>query len=172
MSFTVRRLTEADLLAYKALRDDMLQAHPDAFTSDAEAERRKPAHAYIARLGGDRPEGGHFLLGAFADGELLGAIGCDRDPRRKVRHLAQVVGMMVRPSWRGRGVGRALLESCIARARDAGVERLTLSVTAGNEAAEHLYEAAGFVRYGVLIDAVREGGRSHDKALMERVLTR
>ena len=33
--FAVRALGEADLPAYKALRDEMLEAHPDAFTSDA-----------------------------------------------------------------------------------------------------------------------------------------
>jgi ribosomal protein S18 acetylase RimI-like enzyme len=171
-TFTVRALTEADLRAYKALRDRMLQAHPDAFTSDAETEAQKPAHVYLGRLGLDRSEGGHFLLGAFAGGELIGAIGCDRDKRAKVRHLAQLVGMMVRPAWRGRGVGHALIEACIARARNAGVETLTLTVTASNAAAERLYERAGFVRYGVLTDAVREGGHSHAKALMSLALKR
>jgi RimJ/RimL family protein N-acetyltransferase len=166
MSFTVRLLTGADLRAYKALRDRMLHAHPDAFLSDTEIEVQRPAHAYAGRLGLDRPEGGHFLMGAFADGELIGAVGCDRDRRVKVLHLAQIIGTMVQPAWRGRGVGRALIEACIAQARADGVERLTLTVTAGNKAAERLYESAGFVRYGLLTDAIREGGRSHDKALM------
>jgi GNAT superfamily N-acetyltransferase len=166
MKVQVRLLTEGDLVAYKALRDDMLRAHPDAFTSDAATERHKPAHAYLGRLGLDRPEGGHFLLGAFADGTLIGALGCDRDPRPKVRHLGQVVGMMVRPAWRSQGVGRALLQACMELAREAGIEMLTLSVTAGNRSAERLYLQAGFERYGLLPDAVREAGRSHDKALM------
>jgi ribosomal protein S18 acetylase RimI-like enzyme len=172
MTFTIRPLQPRDLPAYKALRDEMLAAHPDAFTSDAEGERVKPANVYLSRLGLDRDDGGHFLLGAFSGRELIGAIGCDRDSRPKVSHLAQVVGMMVKPAWRSRGVGRALLEVCIARAREAGVETLTLSVTAGNATAERLYEQAGFVRYGLLRDAVREGGRSHDKALMALALRR
>jgi ribosomal protein S18 acetylase RimI-like enzyme len=166
MNVVVRRLAATDLPAYKALRDEMLLAHPDAFTSDAETERPKLPMAYMGRLGLDRPEGGHFLLGAFAGAELVGALGCDRDVRPKVRHLAQVVGMMVRPAWRGRGVAQALLKECIERARGAGIDTLTLSVTVGNGSAQHLYDRMGFVRYGVLHDAVREGGRSHDKALM------
>jgi ribosomal protein S18 acetylase RimI-like enzyme len=166
MNLVVRRLDADDLRAYKALRDEMLRAHPDAFTSDAASERLKPPHAYLGRLGLERPEGGHFLLGAFAESALIGALGCDRDVRPKVRHIAQVVGMMVRAQWRGRGVASALLQACIDDARAAGVEMLTLSVTSGNRSAEHLYERAGFERYGLLPDAVRESGRSHDKALM------
>jgi len=166
MKSVVRRLGVEDLHAYKALRDEMLLMHPDAFTSDAETERPKAPMAYMGRLGLERQDGGHFLLGAFAGAELVGAIGCDRDSRPKVRHLAQVVGMMVRPAWRGRGIAQALLLECIAGARAAGIEALTLSVTAGNGSAERLYDRMGFVRYGLLEDAIREGGRSHDKALM------
>jgi ribosomal protein S18 acetylase RimI-like enzyme len=166
MNPTLRRLGPDDLPAYKSLRDEMLLAHPDAFTSDADTERPKAPLAYMGRLGLDRPEGGHFLLGAFAGPELVGALGCDRDTRPKVRHLAQVVGMMVRPAWRGRGVAQSLLVECIAQARAAGVHTLTLSVTVGNESAQRLYDRAGFARYGLLEDAVRENGRSHDKALM------
>ena len=161
----VRPLTEADLRAYKALRDEMLEAHPDAFTSDAETEIAKPAVVYLGRLG-DESDGGHFLLGAFAGRELVGAIGCDRDPRAKVHHLAHIIGMMVRPAWRGRSVGRALLAQAMARARAAGVEALTLTVTVGNGSAEGLYESMGFRRYGVLEDAMRHRGRSYAKALM------
>lgn len=167
----VRPLTEADLRAYKALRDEMLEAHPDAFNSDAETEIAKPAVVYLGRLGDEGSDGGHFLLGAFAGRELIGAIGCDRDPRRKVHHLAHIIGMMVRPAWRGRSVGRALLAQAMARARAAGVDALTLTVTVGNGPAEALYESMGFRRYGVLEDAMRHRGRSYAKALMVARLT-
>lgn len=162
----VRPLAEPDLIAYKALRDAMLQAHPDAFTSDAETECGKPAHVYLSRLGLGRRDGGHFLLGAFVGGALVGAIGCDRDPRPKVQHLGQVVGMMVAPAWRGRGIARALLDACIDRARRAGIETLTLSVTVGNGSAERLYRGAGFDDYGRLDDALRTHGVSYAKRLM------
>ena len=37
----IRPLAVADLPTYKALRDAMLIAHPEAFTSDAATEARK-----------------------------------------------------------------------------------------------------------------------------------
>jgi ribosomal protein S18 acetylase RimI-like enzyme len=167
----IRRLIGVDLPAYKDLRDTALEAYPLAFTSDADEERRKPPESYLARLGLDRPEGGHFTLGACQRGRLIGAISCEREKRVKVRHAAHLVGMMVRSESQGHGAGRALLEACIAEARLApGLEMLTLTVTAGNLAAIGLYEQAGFVRYGSLPRAIRVGGTYHAKEHMVLML--
>lgn len=163
----VRRLGRADLVAYKALRDTLLEADPEAFTSDAATERSKLPGAFLGRLGLDRRDGGHFTLGAWHGDALVGAISAERDERVKVRHIVHIVGMMVRSEARGAGVGRRLLDECLALAREAsGVELVTLSVTAGNAAAERLYARAGFVVYGTLRGAIKVDGRALDKNLM------
>lgn len=167
---TIRRLVEADLPAYKALRDEMLAAHPEAFTSDAAAERARPASAYAERLGVDALPGADpafFAFGAFWGERLVGAFACERDGRAKVRHAGHLIGMMVRPEARRAGLGRALLDACVDEVRRIGaIEMLTLSVTATNADAVRLYRRAGFVRYGTLPRAIRVDGRYHDKDLM------
>lgn len=50
----------------------------------------------------------------------------------------------VDPAWRGRGVGRRLLESAEEEARRAGKRFLRLGVVAGNEPAITLYKRFGF----------------------------
>ena len=168
---SIRRLVPADLGAYKALRDTLLASDPESFTSDARDEAAKAASSYLSRLGLDRGEGGHFLLGAWRANSLVGAIGCEREGRRKVQHIGKVIGMMVRRDERRAGVGRALLDACIAEARGAeGLEMLTLTVTAGNLRAMRLYEGAGFIRYGTLARAIRLDGRYLDKHLMALTL--
>lgn len=163
----VRPLALQDLVAYKQLRDELLLEHPDAFTSDADTEARRPAHDYVPRLGEGRSDGGHFTLGAFRGEALAGAITCEREQRVKVHHIGHVVGMMVRGAYRGQGIGRALLDGCIERVRAvAGMEMLTLSVTSSNAAAVALYEHCGFQRYGELRRAIRLGNRHIDKTLM------
>jgi ribosomal protein S18 acetylase RimI-like enzyme len=163
----IRRLMPDDLPAYKDLRDAMLAAHPSAFSSDAaEAQRRSP-ETYRARLGLERPEGGEFTLGAWDGAQLVGAIGCERDARIKVRHIGHIVGMMVRDAWQGRGAGRGLLAECLALARRAeGLELMTLTVTAGNLPAIGLYERFGFVRYGSLPRAICVDGQYFAKDQM------
>lgn len=168
---SLRPLTGADLPAYKAMRDVMLAQHPEAFTSDAETEAAKPAHSYLARLGDGVADSGRFTLGAWLGERLCGAITCERDERIKVRHIGHVVGMMVRADVRGLGLGRELLDACIAQVRRApGLELLTLSVTSSNAAAVALYRAAGFERYGRLPQAIKLGDHYHDKDLMVLVL--
>ena len=168
---TLRPLLVEELGAYKALRDTMLAEHPSAFSSDAAESAGRSPDSYRDRLGLDDPRGGHFTLGAWDGDALVGVISCERENRIKVRHVGHLIGMMVRSDQQGRGVGRALLNECIAAARRAdGLEMLTLSVTAGNAAAIGLYESVGFERYGSLPRAIRVGDTYYTKDQMVLVL--
>ncbi|MFG6466273.1 GNAT family N-acetyltransferase [Roseateles sp. BYS87W] len=164
----LRPLLEPDLMAYKALRDAMLAGHPQAFTSDAETEAQRDIASYRSRLAGGSQGATLFTLVALDGARLVGAITCEREPRRKVQHVAHLIGMMVSDTHRGRGIGRALLLEALARLRATpGLAQVTLSVTAGNRAAVGLYESQGFVCYGSLPDAVRlPDGRQLTKQLM------
>jgi ribosomal protein S18 acetylase RimI-like enzyme len=168
----IRTLLEPDLLGYKALRDAMLSSHPEAFTSDAESEAARDLASYRSRLTGGAAGATLFTLVALDAARIVGALTCEREPRRKVNHLAHLIGMMVADTHRGRGIGRALLAAAITRLRATpGLAQVTLSVTAGNQAAIGLYESQGFERYGRLTDAIRlPDGRRLDKELMRLVL--
>ena len=52
--------------------------------------------------------------------------------------------VFVADSARGRGLGRALVEAVVARARERGCKRVQLDVDADNAPARTLYEAVGF----------------------------
>jgi ribosomal protein S18 acetylase RimI-like enzyme len=59
----------------------------------------------------------------------------------------------VSPQYRGRGIGRALCTAVLDRARDMGLERVSLSVEKANRAIT-LYRGLGFVEYADHGDAV------------------
>lgn len=172
----IRPMREADLPAYKQLRDGMLARHPEAFTSDARTELLRDADSYRSRLSGGDRGSCLFTLTAWLDepagARLVGAISCEHEARVKVRHVAKIVGMMVSDDLHGRGVGRQLLERALLLLRGEPVlELVTLSVTASNTAAVRLYEACGFIRYGRLLGAIKmPDGRLVDKDLMSRRL--
>jgi predicted N-acetyltransferase YhbS len=50
------------------------------------------------------------------------------------------------PSGRGRGVGAALMQECVRRARKSGARVLSLHTTDMTQTAMRLYERMGFVR--------------------------
>jgi ribosomal protein S18 acetylase RimI-like enzyme len=53
----------------------------------------------------------------------------------------------VAEQFRGQGIGKDLLNHIIKEARDTEIESIGISVTIGNEIAEHLYLSVGFQRY-------------------------
>jgi len=150
------RIGPAELGAFKSLRDEGLRLHPEAFDADIETEQSRPPESYIGRLGLHDPLGGTFLIGAWVNGEMVGMVGMERNSLPKLRHSAELNSMMVRPSHGHRGIGRRLVEECIAQARLAtGLELITLRVSTLNQAVVRLYERAGFRHCGVVPRAVR-----------------
>jgi RimJ/RimL family protein N-acetyltransferase len=167
----IRQLGEADAAEYHELRLRGLREHPDAFTSSFEEESAKPLAWAQKRLARSADAPHDFMLGAFAAGRLVGVVGVSIQPRNKERHKGWVFGMYVAPEQAGRGVGRALLAGCIARARTVpALEQLQLTVTDGNARAKAFYEAAGFRAFGLERNAVKLGERYFDKCHMALML--
>ena len=164
----IRILTADDAAAYQALRLRGLRESPEAFGSTYGGEVDTPPEQIAERLS-HGAAGENVMFGAFDGdgGALVGLAGLGRGTSLKTRHRAGVRGMYVAPEARGRGVGRALVSALIAHARTLDrVERLTLGVESGNEAARALYHAFGFVTYGVEPEAYKLDGRDWDSEMM------
>jgi [ribosomal protein S18]-alanine N-acetyltransferase len=62
---------------------------------------------------------------------------------------SHVLNVCVAEAWRGRGIGRRLMETLLERVRNAGMELAFLEVRPSNRAAIALYESMGFDRVGM-----------------------
>jgi ribosomal protein S18 acetylase RimI-like enzyme len=99
------------------------------------------------------PAPGDFGVVATADdGTDLGAAWARTLPAERagygyVADDVPELSIGVTPASRGQGVGRALLTALLDAARDAGLERISLSVEPENRAA-NLYRSLGFVTVG------------------------
>lgn len=86
-----------------------------------------------------------------------------------VAHVGSL-GMGVLPAYRGRGIGRRLLEACIAKAWAQGITRIELEVRADNERAIGLYRSLDFVQEAVKRRAMRFDGVYFDALLMSLLM--
>ena len=105
---------------------------------------------------------------ALEDGEVVGWCDIRRLPFPSQAHRG-ILGIGILPAFRGRGLGRRLLTATLAQASRAGFVRIELDVRADNARAIALYEKAGFVKEGVIRDAVRVDGAYCDAILMALV---
>jgi ribosomal protein S18 acetylase RimI-like enzyme len=149
----VARLQASDAAQYRELMLEAYELAADAFTSTAE-ERAAESDAFWVKRIAD-PTGRSAAFGAFEGKALVGTIALEFSAKPKTQHKASVIGMYVRPTVRGHGAGRALLEAALDYARaKGGILLLTLTVTEGNEPAVNLYRGAGFQEFGVELMAI------------------
>lgn len=81
------------------------------------------------------------------------------------------IGMVVAEGWRGRGIGKLLLDSAVEWATKEGAHKMALEVWPHNEAAIGLYRGAGFVEEGRKVRHYRRhNGELWDSVLMGRPL--
>jgi ribosomal protein S18 acetylase RimI-like enzyme len=135
---TVGRLT---LNAYETA--EILGADPAyrAQLLDAAARAEPPGAVFVAVAGGHEGDGADDIVGAVAYcpyGSNLAEIS--RPGEAEFRMLA------VAPHAQGKGVGRALVATCIERTRAEDLDTLVLSVIDHNQAAATMYARLGFTR--------------------------
>jgi putative acetyltransferase len=108
-------------------------------------------------------------LVAVAWGRVIGSLTIERIEHPVNRHVA-TLGMAVEASWRGKRVGSALMAEALRWARSAGVEKVTLEVYPGNEAARRLYRRFGFTEEGRLVRQSKKSYGYEDEIIMSRWL--
>lgn len=86
------------------------------------------------------------LIVAEHHGELVGSVTMFSGWRGAREGTAGVRLLAVPPEQRGCGVGRALMEHCVERAREVGKARLVLTTTQEMAALRELTESMGFQR--------------------------
>ena len=91
------------------------------------------------------------LIVAELDVQLAGSVTLYLDAGRSSLEgwpegWASVRLLAVHPKYRGHGVGRALMEECVRRCRDRGIDHIGLHTTELMAVARRMYEKMGFVR--------------------------
>ncbi len=118
---------DADVLR-ELFREYFAWLGPEGWFTDIEAE--------LAALPGGYEV---ILLGRDAEA-IVGCVGL----RPLERGVCEMKRLYVRPEGRGSGLGRALVEASVARARELGYARMRLDTLPTMDAARALYTSLGF----------------------------
>jgi len=162
---TIRLFHAAEWREYREVRLRALEDSPDAFGSTYEDSVRYPDEHWMERLRRARSET-DYPMAAIVDGTIAGiAWARIESPEYRAAHLYQ---MWVDPMYRGRGIGRALMESAISWARRQNADRMILEVTCGDRPARRLYEAFGFTPIGAP-EPVRPGSELLEQSMELRL---
>ena len=159
----IRRLETSDAALYRDIRLEALKQNPEAFGSTFERESERPLSWFEALVG--RSD----IFGAFVDGTLAGIAGYVAQESSKQAHKALLWGMYVRSAARNAGLGKRLVAAVLSHARGR-VEMVQLTVVSENEGARRLYNALGFVEYGLEKRDLKHDGRYYDEVLMVNFL--
>jgi len=164
----VRSLTASDTAAYIALRREMLDDSPWAFSSSPQDDQGLNPAFIAERLA----QPGQAIVGAFdGAGRLVGSAGLRRHTSLKMAHRAHVWGVYVTPAARSRGTATKIFAHLFEVARSwHGVTSLGLSASVRSEAARLLYERLGFVAWGREPGAIVIDGEACDEIHMVKFL--
>jgi ribosomal protein S18 acetylase RimI-like enzyme len=140
---TLRKVERADLPRLAELHRTAYRNRFDRYlflelADEAEDAVREVREILDGRWGEFLPEGSFV---SERGSELVGAVLSVHGTTG-----ALVADVMVSPAAQGLGVGRRVLARALRSMHDAGVARVYLNVTEGNERAIRLYRGLGFVR--------------------------
>lgn len=120
-------------------------------------------------FGDDRTTPDQVLV-AVQEGRVAGWVKLTPHLLPSNQHVHMINGLGVDPDQQGVGVGRALVEAAVERARQQGARKVSLRVLAHNHTARRLYERCGFVVEAVLKGEFLLDGRYVDDLFMARYL--
>lgn len=160
----IRRLSPDDLIAYRNLRLECIEANPSAVSFSYAEESALPLDQMRERLVHTPHQA---MFGAFDGGNLVAMAGFRREARSKIHHRGDIFGVYVAPAARGTGLSKALLEALLAHIRTIPeMVLVNLSVRTTNDAARALYRRLGFTVTGVDKRSIFAAGAFHDEERM------
>ncbi|MCL6613369.1 MAG: GNAT family N-acetyltransferase [Firmicutes bacterium] len=140
MPLVIREATEDDLPSLLAL-------HAELEMDDSRVLSLDEAREIFARL---KHYPNYRIYLAVMDGEIVGTFALLI--MDNLAHLGAPSGIVedvvVKAAYRGRGIGRQMMEHAYARCKEAGCYKMALSSNLKREAAHRFYERLGFKKHG------------------------
>lgn len=159
--FDIRPATINDLKAITEIYNEAILTTTATFDTEpkTEAEQRD----WFADHGGKYP-----ILVAEQDDIIIGWASLSQWSDRYAYTDTAEISLYVKDGFRGRGIGRGLLEAIISEGEKTGLHTVIARIAEGNQESIHLHESIGFQHIGVMREVGQKFGRILDVWLMQK----
>jgi len=159
---TIRQAATADLNTITEIYNDAILNTVATF--DTQLKTIKEQRSWFASHGPKYP-----ILVAEHDGVVIGWASLSMWSDRCAYSDTAEGSIYIQKEYRGKGIGRKLMEAVIAAGQKGGLHTVIARITEGNEASIHLAESAGFEQIGVMKEVGRKFDRLLDVYLLQKI---
>lgn len=159
----IKSLSPDDWEKFRDIRLEALRTDPLAFGSSYEGEKNLEESVWQERI--------ENTLFALSENTPVGMIAFSFEKKIKIKHVAYIHGVYVRPEFRGKEIGKKLIEHVLKVIRqNNAITKIRLTVTSEQVAALNLYKSYGFDIVGKLKNELCVGGKFYDGIILEKFL--
>lgn len=159
MTIQVRAIQESDIEGFREVLDSV--AKEKRYLAQFEAPTIERTIAFVTE--GIANNVSQFV--ALDENTIVGWADIFPNKYPSMTHSGSL-GIGLLSEYRGQGIGKKLLISCITKAQENGISRIALQVRADNENAIALYKKVGFQTEGVMRNYMLFDGVFYDGLTM------
>ena len=160
---TIRPATKSDVTRITQIYNEAILNTTATFDTEikTESERMEWFNAHDEK---------HPVIVAEFEGMVIGYACLTRWSDRCAYDGTAEVSVYVDHNYRGRGVGKKLLEVLTAEGEKANLHNLISRISEGNLSSIHIHELFGFTHIGVMKQAGKKFGKFLDVHMMQKLL--
>jgi phosphinothricin acetyltransferase len=160
--WTIRPAQLSDLNTITEIYNEAIRTTTTTF--DTEPKTKDEQKAWFDSHGPRYP-----ILVAESNGVVIGWACLSQWSDRCGYSGAAEISLFVRQEFRGKGIGKRLMEAIISEGKRVGLHTVIGRIAEGNDVSVHLAESLGFRHIGVMKEVGRKFGRLLDVHLMQKI---
>ena len=159
---SIRAATREDLPAITEIYNEAIMTTVATF--DTEPKTLEEQEKWFEHHGPDYP-----IMVSEMNGNVVGWASLSKWSDRCAYAETAEISLYVKEGFRGRGVGKKLLQTIVEEGRKAGLHTVIARIAQGNEQSIVLHQRVGFEHIGVMRKVGRKFGRRLDVHLMQKI---
>jgi len=158
----IRQADKSDLAAITDIYNEAILTTTATF--DTEPKSLEEQEVWFNNHGDCFP-----VIVAELNGTVVGWASLSKWSDRCAYAKTAEISVYIKDGYRGKGIGRKLMEEIVSRGRKAGLHTIISRITAGNEISIRLHETMGFEHIGVMKEVGIKHGQLLDVCLMQLI---